>query len=141
MPSETVLQYPVERSPCFAALLLALHLLAATVLCATAMPLPFKLVGILLILLSLIYYIARDVLLLFPDSWHAFAFQQKCANIITMDGSAFSGQIASKTFVSAYFVVLCVRLEGRIFLSSRVLFPDALKAGKFREICVWLKFA
>jgi hypothetical protein len=141
MPSAAVLQHPVKSSLRFAVLLLVLHMIAATVVYATAMPLPVKLVMLLLISLSLFYYLARDVLLLFPDSWREISLHQNGVSVIARDGSSFLGQVANKTVVSPYFVVLCVRLEGHRLLVSRVIFPDAMSTGAFREFCVHLKFA
>lgn len=141
MPSAAVLQHPVKSSLRFAVLLLVLHMIAATVVYATAMPLPVKLVMLLLISLSLFYYLARDVLLLFPDSWREISLDQNGVSVIARDGSSFLGQVANKTVVSPYFVVLCVRLEGHRLLVSRVIFPDAMSTGAFREFCVRLRFA
>jgi hypothetical protein len=141
MPSAAVLQHPVKSSLRFAVLLLVLHMIAATIVYATAMPLPVKLVMLLLISLSLFYYLARDVLLLFPDSWREISLDQNGVSVIARDGSSFLGQVANKTVVSPYFVVLCVRLEGHRLLVSRVIFPDAMSTGAFREFCVHLKFA
>lgn len=141
MPRAAVLQQPVKPSLRFAVLLLVLHMIAATVVYATAMPLPVKLVILLLISLSLFYYLARDVLLLFPDSWREISLDQNGVSVIARDGSGFLGQVANQTIVSPYFVVLCVRLEGHRLLASRVIFPDAMSAGAFREFCVHLKFA
>src|ERR1019366_6966450 len=112
MLSAVVLQHPVKPSLRFAVSLLLLHIIAATVVYATAMPLPVKLVMLPLISLSLFYYLARDVLLLFPDSWREISLDQNGVSVIVRDGSSFLGQVANKTVVSPYFVVLCVRLEG-----------------------------
>jgi hypothetical protein len=141
MPSAVVLQHPVKPSLRFAVSLLLLHMIVATVVYATAMPLPVKLVMLLLISLSLCYYLARDVLLFFPDSWREISFDQNGLSVIARDGSSFFGQVANKTVISPYFVVLCVRLEGHRLLVSRVIFPDAMSTGAFREFCVHLKFA
>lgn len=141
MPSAAILQHPVKPSLRFAVSLLLLHMIVATVVYATAMPLPVKLVLLLLISLSLFYYLARDFLLLFPDSWCEISLDQNGVSVIVRDGSSFLGQVANKTFVSPYFVVLCVKLEGHRLLVSRVIFPDAMSTGAFREFCVHLKFA
>jgi hypothetical protein len=141
MPSAIVLQHPLKPSLRFAVSLLLLHMVVATVVYATAMPLPIKLVVLLLIALSLFYYLARDVLLLFPDSWREISLDQNGVSVIARDGSSFLGQVANQTVVSPYFVVLCVRLEGHRLLVSRVIFPDAMSTGAFREFCVHLKFA
>ena len=57
----------IKPSPRLALLLLLFHTIVATVVYMTVMPLAARLAMLMLILLSLIYYLARDVLLLFPD--------------------------------------------------------------------------
>ena len=141
MISGVVLQQPVMPSLRFALLLLSLHMIAATVVYMTVMPLSAKLVILLLIALDIIYYLARDVLLLLPGSWREISLSQDGVSVIARDGSGFLGQVTNNTVVSPYFVVLCMRLEGHRLLTSRVIFPDALNSDAFRELCVRLKFA
>ena len=136
-----MLQYSVKPSLRFAVSLLLLHMAAAAVVYATAIPWPAKLAMLMLSILSLIYFLARDVLLLLGDSWREISLDQKDGSVVTRDGTSFLGQVANKSFVSPYFVVLCVQLEGRRLLVSRVIFPDAISAGGFRELCIYLKFA
>ena len=141
MPGAVIFQHPVKPSLRFAVSLLLLHMTTLIVVYETAMPLLVKLVMFLLISLSLFYYLVRDMLLLVPDSLHEISLDQNVASVITQDGSSFIGQVANKTVVSPYFVVLCVRLEGHRLANSRVIFPDAMSTGAFREFCVRLKFA
>jgi hypothetical protein len=136
-----VFQQTVKPSPRFAMLLLLFHLVVATVVYVTVMPLAVRLAMLLLIALSLFYYLARDALLLFRNSWCDISFAQGCVSVIARDGSGFAGQIANETIVSPYFVVLRIRLVGRRMPVSRVIFPDAMNAGAFRELCIRLKFA
>lgn len=133
-------QQSVKPSARFAVLLLLFHLVVATVVYVTALSLEFKLAMLLLILLSLFYYMARDALLIFPNSWRNISFDQSGVSVIARDGSSFAGQVANETIVSTYFVVLRVRLEGQRMLVSRVIFPDAMLSGAFRELCIHLKF-
>lgn len=130
----------VKPSLRFALLLLLLHITAAGVVYMTAMPLGYRLAAILLILLSLIYYLLRDVLLLSAGSWREISLNQDGISLITRNGSKLFGQVTNKTVVSPLLVVLRVRTEGRQLLVSRVIFPDALGADAFREFCVRLKF-
>lgn len=130
----------VKPSLRFAVLLLLLHITAAAVVYMTAMPLMARVLTILLILLNLIYYLVRDVLLLLPDSWREISLNQEGVSLVTRGGSKFLGQVVNKTVVSPLLIVLRVRLEDRHRLVSRVIFPDALGAGAFRELCVRLKF-
>ena len=122
-------------------LLLLSHAMVATVVYATMLPLAARLAMLMLILLSLFYYLARDALLFFPDSWREISFDQGRVSVVTRDGSGFFGQVSNKTAVSPYFVVLRVRLEGHRLPVFRTIFPDALDTGAFRELCVRLRFS
>lgn len=141
MPGSLIWQHTVNPSLRFAVSLVLLHSMAAAVLYATAITWPARLVMLALIILSLVYYLARDALLLLRDSWHEIALDQNDVSVVTRDGTSFSGQIANATFVSPYFVVLCVKPEQKRFQVSRVIFPDAMSTGAFRELCVHLKYA
>jgi hypothetical protein len=141
MNNGVVFHQLVKPSLHYAGSIIILHILAAIVVYATALPLLIKLGALLLIFLSLLYYVARDVALLLPGSWCEISLNQNGVAIIARDGSRFLGQVTNNTVVSPYFVVLCVRLEGHRLLTARVIFPDALSTGAFREFCVRLKFA
>lgn len=131
----------IKPSLHFAILLLLSHALVATVVYVAVMSMVAKLAILLLILLSLLYYLARDALLLFPGSWREILFDQCRVSVVTRDGSSFSCKVSSKTTISPYFAVLCVRRERYRLAVSRTIFPDALDTGEFRELCVYLKFA
>ena len=131
----------LKPSPRFALLLLLLHAIAAFVIFATAMPTIARLGVLMLILPSLFYYLARDALLFFPDSWREILFDQGRVSAVTLNGSGFCGKISGKTVVNPYFVVLCIRLEGRRLPVFRTIFPDALGTDAFRKLCVLLKYA
>lgn len=122
-------------------LLLLLHILVATAVWVTMMPLWAKLAILLMIVLNLIYYLARDVFLLRSDSWQQISLDQDSVTVITQDGTKLFGQPVTGTTVCSYCVVLRVKLEGHQQRVSRVIFPDALSEGLFRELCVRLKFA
>lgn len=131
----------IKPSPRLALLLLLSHALVAIVVYATMMPPAARLALLMPILLSLFYYLARDVLLLFPDSWREISFDQNRVSVVTRDGTGFSGEIANGTAVSPYFAVLRVRLEGHRLPVFRTIFPDALVTDEFRELRVRLRFA
>jgi hypothetical protein len=131
----------IKPSPRFVLLLLFLHMAAAITVYATAVPPAVRLVTILLIALSLFYYLTRDVFLFLSDSWCEISLDQSGVSIVTRDGSNILAQVTKTTIVSPYCVVLRVRLSGHRRLVSRIIFPDGLGAGEFRELCVCLKFA
>ena len=131
----------IKFSRCFCMLLLLLHMMVSAVVCVTAMPLEAMLAMLLLISLSLIYYLVRDVFLLLPDSWCEISLNQGGVAVVTRDGPKLIGRFSNETAVSSYFIVLRVKLEGHHLPVFRVFFPDALGAGAFREFCVRMKFA
>ena len=141
MPGAVVSQYSLKFSLRFAMFLIVLHTMAATTVFATAMPLAARWVLLLMIFTSLFYYLMRDVLRIFPDSWHQFSLDQHSVLVTTRDGSSLPGQVSSKTVVHPHFVVLCVKLEGRRLPVGRVIFPDAISTSAFREFCVHLKLS
>lgn len=131
----------IKPSLRFALLLILLHMMAASVILASLMPMLDMLAMLILILISLFYHLARDALLLFPDSWSRISFNQGHLSIATRNGLCFSAGLTNKATVSPYFALLCVRREGRGLPVSRAIFPDALGDGEFRELCVLLKFS
>ncbi len=131
----------VKPSRRFIMLLLLLHMITAVVVYVTDVPPIIRLTMLLLILLSLLCHLARDVLLLLPGSWCDIAFDQSSVSVVSRDGSSILGQVANKTVVSPYFVVLRIRSDSHWLPVFRVIFPDALGAGEFRELCVRLRCA
>ncbi len=134
-------KYVIRPSARLVVLLLLSHVLAAAVVAATAMPWHAKPAILMLILLSLIYYLARDALMLLSRSWREISFDSIGASVVTRGGSAFSGDVASKTLVSPYFVVLRISSGEHRLPVSRAIFPDMLGSDEFRETCVRLKFS
>jgi len=130
----------IKPSRFFIMLLLLLHTITAVVVYVTDVPPMIRLAMFLLILLSLFYHLARDALLLLPNSWSEISLDRGSVAVVTQDGSHFDGMVTGRSIVSPYFVVLCVKLKGRLTV-SRIVFPDALGAGEFRELCVRLRFA
>lgn len=131
----------IKPSLRLALLLLLLHAITAAAVYATVMPQPAKPPILILILLSLVFYLARDVLLLFPGSWREVSFDRNGVSVIAGDGIKFTGQATIKTFVSPYFAILHIRSERRRLGVSRVIFPDAVGKDAFRELSVRLRFA
>lgn len=129
------------RSLRFAILLLLLHVMAAALVYVTDMPLQFRLPIFLLILLSLVYYQARDVFCILPYSWSEFSVDKGSVAVVTRDGKKWLGRLAHESIVSPYFILLHIQQEGNYLPVSRVIFPDALQAGTFRNLCVRLKFS
>lgn len=121
--------------------LLGADLLAVVVVWLTELPLTVRCALILSILLNLGYFVFRDFLMLLPNSWTRIALAPNGLEVVTRNGSIFTCSAAGKTFVSPYFVVIRANIQGHFFNSSRVIFPDGLSPGRYREFCVSLKYA
>jgi len=130
----------LKPSPSFAVLLLLMHILVALAVFLAEMPLPAKLWLFLLITISLIFHLARDVLLLLPNSWCDVSLIPGMQLVTTRDGLRRNIANVGISMVSPYFVVLTIGMEGKYLPSSRVIFPDALAPGEYRKLCVLLKF-
>ncbi len=130
----------INPSPHLALLLLLSHAVAATVAAMTELPPVVMLAALVLVLLSLLYHLACDALLLLPGSWCRISFVQDSVSVVTRGGYGFSGKVLNQTMISPYFAVLHVRPEGRRLPVFRIIFPDALESGVFRELCVQLRF-
>lgn len=131
----------IKSSMFFAALLTLFHGLAAAVVYVTDMPMAARLTLLPMIVLNLAYYLARDVMRLLPYSWRNISLDENGMVISMQDGSNLTGRVMGGVFVSPYFIVLRVALQGHSLASSRVIFPDALSTDKFRELCVRLRHA
>lgn len=131
----------IKFSPRLGLLLLFLHVTAVLIVSVTAVPLIFKVATILMVASSLAYYLARDVFMFLPASWHEVLLEKKGVKVVARDRSSFLALVTNSTIVNPYCIVLRVGLGGRHLLVSRVIFPDSLSPGEFRKLCIGLKFA
>jgi len=131
----------IGSSSRFAMWQLFVYAITAIVVYATAMSIAAKSVACVLILLSLFYQLGRDVLLILPGSWKVISLDSDGVSIVTRDGRTFAGSVERHTVVCQYFVLLRITPADSYLPVSRVIFPDALNDGAFRELCVRLKFS
>jgi toxin CptA len=117
-----------------------MHTLGALVVYATAMPFAARVAMITIFSASLFYHLSRDVFLLLSGSWRDVSLDQGFVQVVARDGSSFRAQVADTTIVNPYLIVFRVKLDGLRWLVSRVIFPDALEADEFRQLCIDLKF-
>src|SRR5512146_836360 len=103
----------LKPSTSLALSLALLHLLAAGVVFLTMMPVPYKAGLLLMVAASLVFYVARDALLLLPRSWQEVSIFPGEVSVVARNGSRLEGKVAGETFVSPYFIALGVRLEER----------------------------
>lgn len=130
----------IRPSALLAMVLVLIHMLAAIVVCATAVFQPVRVVALAVILLSLSYYLARDALLRLPRSWREVAFATGDVSVTLHNGSRISGRVADGSVVTPHLIVLGIYPEGRRLPVFRAVLPDAVGRDKFRALSVRLRF-
>lgn len=130
----------IGASPRLAVLLLLMHLVAMLAVWLTVMPLPARLVVLIVISASLYFHLARDALLLFSDSWRGLSLARDGLRVTLKHGGDFAAALAGGIFVSPHFIVLRLIPEGRSGVVSRIIFADAMTADDYRALCVRLRF-
>ena len=125
----------------FAMLLLSLHAVTAIVACLADMPVAAISVILALLASSLFFYLARDVFGIFAGSWTRLSMSGDELSVVTRAGVTWHGVVAETTVVFAHLIVLRIIPAGYTRPVSRVIFPDALGRGEFRELCVRLRFS
>lgn len=130
-------RFEIKPSRLFILLLFALHLFAMAIVMLTNLVL-WSRVGIVLLLASSLlhhlYLHTRD-----RRSWHAFTLDHTHVRATTLEGVELNGELMRQTVVMPFCVVLCARMGGASV--CRVIFRDAMQAGKFRELRVLLRYA
>jgi hypothetical protein len=134
-------QSELKPSRYLAGLLLILHLGSAMVVTMTSLAWTVKWILFVLIALSLLNYLLRDVWLRFAHSWREITLRQDNVSIGLQGGLISEGQLRNTSVVFSYFVILLVNLDGHRFNVARVIFRDALQPEAFRELCVYLKYS
>lgn len=132
---QIVMQFEIQPSRTFVALLLAVHLLAMITISLTDLPVWARISIVLLIAASLIHHLRSK------QSWRSFTLDQRRVTVTTLGGSVLSGELAQQSVVIPYCVVLCARLDGARFIVCQVIFPDAMQKEAFRELRVRLRFS
>ncbi|PSJ16691.1 protein YgfX [Nitrosomonas supralitoralis] len=131
----------IHRKPSFwlTAILSLAHITAAILLWPLSLSLGFKVLIAILLVISLIYYLRHDALLVANNTVMSFTLSEKmqCA-VITRCGKTIACDVLGSTFVAPYLVVLNLKAEGKFFPFSIVILPDGIEVDMFRQLRVWL---
>ena len=88
-------------------ILCAISMLCCWILLVLPMATTLKLMAIMLVLVSSIYFILRDTLLLLPWSWQFLEIDSKGKlTLINQRGQQFQPALANSTFIHAKLVIL-----------------------------------
>ncbi len=122
-------------------ILCAISMLCCWILLVLPMATTLKLMAIMLVLVSSIYFILRDTLLLLPWSWQFLEIDSKGKlTLINQRGQQFQPALANSTFIHAKLVILNFKRNGyRLALPPVILLMANI--DEVRRLRVWLRWA
>lgn len=123
-------------------LLLAISIVACTIIISLPIALFLKLVIIALILASSAYFILRDALLLLPNSWQIVEVDSKGElTISNKNGLKFQPKLAASSFIHAACTIINFKREGfKFVLPAVVLLSSTENENELRRLRVWLRW-
>lgn len=133
----------VHRKPSYwlAAILSLVHLATASLLWLLTLPWGIKAIIVVILIISLIYYLKQDALLTANNAVVAFALSDEMQCIVTTkSGKSMACSVMSNTFVAPYLIVLNLKLTETFFACSVVILPDSIDVEEFRQLRVWLRW-
>ncbi len=117
------------------------HFLVVFLLWPLTLSMSVKLLGVVLLVASLIYYVRHYALLKSPGSIVAFELSETMRCMLkTRNGKHIPCVILGSTFVAPYLIVLILKPENKFFDCSVVIFPDSIDGEKFRQLRVLLRW-
>ena len=100
-----------------------------------------KLLGIVFLVASLVFYLRHYALLKSPESIVAFELSEAMqCTLETRDGQHLNCVILGSTFVAPYLVVLNLKPQNKFLGCSVVIFPDSIDGQEFRQLRVLLRW-
>lgn len=122
-------------------ILCAISMLCCWILLVLPMATTLKLMAIMLVLVSSIYFILRDTLLLLPWSWQFLEIDSKGKlTLINQRGQQFQPALANSTFIHAKLVILNFKRDAfRLALPPVILLMENI--DEVRRLRVWLRWA
>jgi hypothetical protein len=123
-------------------LLLAISIIACSIIVSLPIVLGIKLLIIALIVVSSAYFILRDVLLRLPNSWRTINVDSKGELTLgNKSGQKFKLKPAQSSFIHAGCSVLIFERTGfKLALPPVILLLDAAHADELRRLRVWLRW-
>ena len=126
----------------YLAVLLGLaHAAAGLVLWPLALPLGVKVVIVILLIVSLIYYVRKDALLTAQDAIVALTLTDEMScTLTTNSGQSIACSLSDSTFAAPYLTVINLQPVDRFFMRSVVILPDSMDVEEFRRLRIWLRW-
>lgn len=138
--SELTVQLTPSRQ--FTVLLCSAHFAVACILWMVAGAVLIKLIGMLLLTISLCLYLRHHALLCAPQSIVSLCLSENGATCTaqTRANGYIVFTITSDTFVAPYLTVLSLKSPHSFFSRCVVIFPDGIDNDKFRNLRIWLRW-
>lgn len=122
-------------------ILCAISMLCCWILLVLPMATTLKLMAIMLVLVSSIYFILRDILLMLPWSWQLLEVDSKGKlTLINQRGQQFQPTLADSTFIHVKLTILNFKRDGFRFALPPVILWMA-NVDEVRRLRVWLRWA
>ncbi|MBP6058622.1 MAG: hypothetical protein KA524_09465 [Nitrosomonas sp.] len=117
------------------------HLAAAGLLWPLALSWDIKVVISAALIISWIYYLRQDALLIANNAVVALELSDEMqCTLITHSGKSIACTVLGSTFAAPYLTVLNLKLAGKFFMCSVVILPDSMDTEQFRQLQVWLRW-
>jgi hypothetical protein len=123
-------------------LLLAISIVACSIIVSLPVALYMKILIIALILLTSAYFIMRDALLMLPWSWKTIDVDSKGELTMTNKrGQQFQPVLASSSFIHGACTILNFNRNGfKLALLPVILMTNAESENELRRLRVWLRW-
>lgn len=128
-------------------LMLGLLSLISIICCWILLALPIapaiKLLGILLVVISSLYFILRDILQMLPWSWQGLQVDSKGQLTLTnLLGQQFQPTLADNTFIQAKLTIINFQRKGySLRLPPVILLETPANKDAVRRLRVWLRWS
>lgn len=117
------------------------HSAVAILLWPLALSWGVKAILVTLLLISLIYYLRKDALLVANNAVVALTLTDEMSCVLAMrSGRLMACSVLGNSFVAPYLTVINLQSEGKFCERSVVILPDSLGAEEFRRLRVWLRW-
>lgn len=132
----------LKSSRQYALLLCFAHFAAICILWKIDWSIYIKLIGAILLAISLCLYLRCHALLLSPRSIVSLRFSEDGSTCTaqTQSNEHITFMVKGDTFVTPYLTVLSMKSPYSILPRNIVIFPDSIDIEKFRQLRIWLRW-
>lgn len=117
------------------------HFFVACLLWPLTLLMSVKLLGSVVLVASLVFYLRHYALLKSAKSVVSFELSEELqCTLETRGGKKISCKILGSTFVAPYLVVLILKPQDKFLVYSVVILPDSIDGEEFRQLRVLLRW-